>query len=68
MLKAKPTTPIHIICPVCGSKNTNKINLSNSYCVDCCVEFDRLTRKAYIISYDGELIDQYVAESNNYGR
>ena len=55
---AKVTAPTPI-CPVCGSKNTNKISLSNRYCVDCCIEFDRITGKAYIIEYDGELTDYY---------
>jgi ribosomal protein L37AE/L43A len=54
---AKATTPTHI-CPVCGSKNTNKISLANRYCVDCCVEFSD-KGDVYIIEYDGELTDYY---------
>jgi ribosomal protein L37AE/L43A len=60
---AKIPTPMHIyICPVCGSKNTNKISLRNFYCVDCCVEFSD-KGDVYIIEYDGELTDYYEYES-----
>jgi ribosomal protein L37AE/L43A len=59
-------TDIHI-CPSCGSKNTNKVTLTNFYCADCCVEFDYETRKVYTIQWDGTLTDYYENEFINCG-
>lgn len=44
-------------CPNCGSLHTNEVSLSNNFCVDCGIEFNRKTQKKYLISTDGVLID-----------
>lgn len=48
-------------CPNCGSKHVNKIDWSDYYCMDCCVEIDR-KGNIYTIQYDGERVGYYVNE------
>jgi len=49
-------------CPACGSKETNKVSLTNYYCTNCYVEFEFKTGKVYTIMYDGILVDHYINE------
>jgi len=57
---SKVTIPVHI-CPNCGSKRTNKIDINNYFCMDCDFEFDDLGN-IYIIQPDGELLE-YVPDN-----
>lgn len=58
MAKASKTIDL---CPNCGSKNVNKISLTNHFCSDCCVEIDS-SGKVYTIQWDGTLVDHYENE------
>jgi len=49
-------------CPACGSKETNRVSLTNYYCANCYVEFEYKTGRVYTIMYDGILVDHYINE------
>lgn len=53
--------PLVYICPNCGSKRINKIDINNFFCMECDIEFDDLGN-IYIIQYDGELLE-YVPDN-----
>jgi len=62
---AKATKSINS-CPNCGSKHVNKIDWSNYYCSDCCVEIGK-DGTVYTILMDGELVPYEVNEFINCG-
>jgi len=53
-------------CPICESRNVNKIDFDLYYCLECCSEFNS-DGKAYTIQYDGTLTDYYMNEFINCG-
>ena len=58
-LKNIKSVELHI-CPICNSKNINKVELNEYYCMDCCIEIR--DGKPFTIQYSGELISYYVNE------
>jgi ribosomal protein L37AE/L43A len=60
---AKLADSIHE-CPNCGSSRTNKVSKTNSYCVSCGVEFDKIGG-IFTIQWDGELVPYYENEFAN---
>ena len=58
-LKNINTVDLHI-CLICGSKNLNKVELNEYYCIDCFIEVRN--DKIYEIRHDGELVPYGVNE------
>ncbi|HEY8890858.1 MAG TPA: hypothetical protein VIM70_11445 [Clostridium sp.] len=55
------------VCPNCGSSKTNEVSWSNSYCLECDIEFNMKSNECFTILYDGELVPYHVNEFENCG-
>jgi len=54
-----------IKCPHCGSYKTNMVSISNNYCMDCDIEFNRKSGEVFTILYSGDLMPYFENEVAN---